>query len=148
MVGQMEMARRRVAVSADRMDCNSEGHHKDTVCKAISCLRSTFEEPTDRTIRSHSGRQTMVNTLKASGLADDIAMYARISDKQPFHGYGSFTPMQASEFIKKRKALRTSVARVYGASKKKRGRKPALCRPDLFPTPQRVQSSATWPAKL
>ena len=82
------------------MDCDSEGRNKDTVCKAISRLRSTFEEPTDRTIRSHSGRQTMVNTLKASGLADDIAMYyARMSDKQSFHGYGLFTSTLTSEFI-------------------------------------------------
>ena len=108
---------------ADRMDCATEGRNKDAVCKAIVRLRAKFEEATDRPIRSHSGRQTMVNTLKAAGLADDISMYyARISDKQTFHGYGSFTPTQANEFIKKSKELRKSVAHVYASKFSKKSK--------------------------
>ena len=99
---------------AERMDCCSEGRNKNTVCKAISRLRKTFEHPTDRPIRSHSGRQTMVNALKASGLPDDVAMfYARISDKQTYAGYGAFTSTQASQFLKKSKPLRSFLSDLY-----------------------------------
>lgn len=105
---------------ADRWDCCTEGKNKDTVCKAIARLRKSFEHPTDRPIRSHSGRQTMVNTLKATGLPDAICMfYARINDKQTFAGYGAFTATQASEFLKKSKPLRNFLAEMYQTKKTK-----------------------------
>lgn len=107
---------------AQRDDCHTSTRNKDTVAKAISRLRKTFEQPVDRTIRSHSGRHTMINTLKATGIPDEVGMfYARISDKQTYAGYGSFTSTQATEFIKKSKTLRKSLVTVYSKTKKMNG---------------------------
>lgn len=106
---------------AERYDCQTVARNKNTVAKAISRLRKTFEQPVDRTIRSHSGRQTMINTMKATGIPDEVGMYyARISDKQTYNGYGSCTSTQAAEIIKKSKPLRKLVDEMYNFSTKRK----------------------------
>ena len=106
---------------SDRADCFSDVRNKNTVCKAISRLRKSFEQATDRPIRPHSGRHTMINMLKGAGIPDEIGMfYARINDKQTYAGYGAFTPTQASALLKKSKNLRKCVADVYGANQMRR----------------------------
>ncbi len=75
---------------AIRSDCHTKHVNKDTVCRAISRIRSSFEPPKNLyvqkgTIRSHSGRHRMVNDLKRCGVADGTAMhFARIVDRRTF----------------------------------------------------------------
>lgn len=72
---------------ASRADCDTKHTNKDTVCKAIARIRTSFDPPKDtvqtQRIRSHSGRQRMVNDMKRCGVADGTAMhYARIVDRR------------------------------------------------------------------
>ena len=65
-------------------------------------------------VRSHSGRHTMINQLKEAGLPDDInMMYARICDRQTYAGYGVFSEDQAAHVLHKSKKLRAAVATIY-----------------------------------
>ena len=91
---------------SERCDASEVTRTKDTVCKAISRLRKTFEHPTDGSVRSHSGRHTMINTLKLAGLPDQVSMYyARIQDHRTFEGYGQLSQTQASDVLKKNRPL-------------------------------------------
>ena len=72
-----------------RSDCKTTHRCKNTVCKAIQRLRVTFVSPkgvwldTSR-VRSHSGRQRMVQDLKLASVPEEVAMlYARIADTRP-----------------------------------------------------------------
>ena len=69
-----------------RRDCKTTHRNKDTVCKVIQRLRKTFIAPTGvwldtSKVRSHCGRQRMVQDLKLASVPEKIAMlYARIAD--------------------------------------------------------------------
>ena len=76
---------------ASRKDSKQAHRCKNTVCKAIQRLRKSFHIPTGvwidiGKIRSHSGRQKMVQDLKLASVPEEIAMmYARIADVRPDH---------------------------------------------------------------
>lgn len=72
---------------ASRSDCHTKHTNKNTVCKAIARIRDSFDPPKvpvrTQSIRSHSGRQRMVNDMKRCGVADGTAMhFARIVDRR------------------------------------------------------------------
>lgn len=88
-----EMDRWQIPVHADdflfpssRSDCETPHMNKNTVCKAIDRIRSSFDPPMTiqtKTIRSHSGRHRMVNDLKRCGVPEGTAMhFARIVDRR------------------------------------------------------------------
>ncbi|CAE7253066.1 unnamed protein product [Symbiodinium natans] len=97
---------------SERPDSKTEHRCKDTVCKAISRLRVSFQYPTDGNIRSHTARHSMVNTLKISGVPENIGMYyARIKDPKVYRGYGGLTAQQASALLHKHRGLNQSLAK-------------------------------------
>ena len=73
---------------AGRCDSHTKHTNKNTVCKAVGRIRTSFEAPKhlwvqNKTIRTHSGRHRMVNGMKRCGVADGTAMhYARIVDRR------------------------------------------------------------------
>lgn len=109
---------------ATRSDSKEVHRCKDTVCKAIGRLRPSFVPPKNHnvhtdTIRSHSGRQRMVNDLKSSGIPDEVAMsFARICDKRTFAGYGQLTDEQTGASLEKNKVLKRTMAETYKLQKK------------------------------
>ena len=89
-----------------RQDAKSHLRNKNTVCKLVSRLRAGFLHVTDKPVRSHSGRHSMVNMLRQSGIPDSVAMfYARINDKKTFDKYGCVTDTQAYDILKRSKAF-------------------------------------------
>lgn len=99
---------------SDRVDSETVCRKKDTVCKAAARLRQSFAEPTEKTIRSHSGRHRMVNDLKTSGIPEEVGMlYSRIADRKTYQGYGGVTNDQATSILKKNKALRAMVGQLF-----------------------------------
>ena len=99
---------------ASRSDCKSAAHNKDSVSKAIARLRQTFVCHTQQTVRSHSGRHTMINLLKHAGLPDTVAkFYARIKDQKTFESYGMCTETQATKTLQTSKAVQRLFADAY-----------------------------------
>eukprot|EP00439_Symbiodinium_sp_Y106_P068746 s2714_g11.t1 len=100
-----------------RVDSKTPHICKDTVCKAIARVRNGFLpkrgillKPTS-SLRSHSSRQTMINTLKASLISDEAGMlFARIKSKAVYQTYGELEATQAARILKGNKRLRTSLA--------------------------------------
>ena len=113
---------------AIRSDCHTRYINKNTVCRAISRIRSSFEPPKNlfvqpKTIRSHSGRHRMVNDLKRCGVADGTAMhFARIVGRRTFLGYGALDDTQAGQMLGNNAKLNKTMSEIYGKgpSKKKR----------------------------
>ena len=75
-----------------RADAHKRHINKDTVCKAVSRLRDSFQVPKSyhiqtTSIRSHSGRHRMVNDMRCCGVPDATAThYARIKDQRTGSG--------------------------------------------------------------
>ena len=111
---------------SQRVDSVKPYRSKDAVCKAISKLRRTYEQPVEGTIRSHTGRHSMINMLKVLGLPDAVGMqFARISNPQVYKRYGNMTGGQLGAFLKRSKPLQTSLATQYKGLvlAKKKGRR-------------------------
>ena len=69
---------------------------------------------TQQTVRSHSGRHTMINLLKHAGLPDTVAkFYARIKDQKTFESYGMCTETQATKTLQTSKAVQRLFADAY-----------------------------------
>ena len=90
-----------------RSDAKEAHRGKDTVCKAISRLRKTFQPPKGvfvekEKIRSHSGRHRSINDMKNAKIRHDVAMkFARIADVRTFMGYGELTDEQTGVALEK-----------------------------------------------
>ena len=103
---------------SQRRDSKTAHRSKDTVCKAIARVRdgfvpkrALFTKPTSR-LRSHSCRQTMINTMKANLVPDEVGMkYARIKSKVVYESYGELDACQAAALMKGNKRLRNSLAK-------------------------------------
>lgn len=113
---------------AIRSDCHTRHINKNTVCRAISRIRSSFDPPKSlfvqpKSIRSHSGRHRMVNDMKRCGVPDGTAMhFARIVDRRTFLGYGALDDTQAGQMLGNNSKLNKTMSEIYGRvpSKKKR----------------------------
>ena len=99
---------------------------KDTVCRAISRLRQSFDPPKNvqafpkQAVRSHSGRHRMVNDMKRCEVPDLTAMhFARIVDRGTYLGYGQLDDLQAGSQLAKNKKLNQALSQLYQTKKKR-----------------------------
>ena len=114
-----------------RSDAKEAHRGKDTVCKAISRLRKTFQPPKGAVVEkekigSHSGRHRSINDMKNAKIAHDVAMkFARISDVRTFMGYGELAEEQTGVALEKSTTLKNTLQGIYAKSWNIRSQKAA-----------------------
>ncbi len=87
---------------------------KDVVCHAIQKARKSFRVMDSHKIRSHSGRHSMINTLKSDNVPADAGMaFARISHKRTYDLYGQLNQLQAGQTLNSNKRLKKTLKSVY-----------------------------------
>ena len=85
------------------------------MCHAIQKARCSFKAMDSHKIRSHSGRHTMINTLKSENVPADAGMsFARISHKRTYDLYGQLNQLQAGSALNSNKRLKRTLKAVYG----------------------------------
>ena len=106
-----------------RVDAVKPHINKNSVCKAIARVRSTFAPKGftgGATVRSHSARHRMINDMKCSEVPDEIGMMvARITDKRVYHGYGQLSSVQTATALERNKKFKKLLLQLYPVGKQK-----------------------------